>query len=205
MRLIKTLISFSKYSDSFFVTLVTNVILAMTGNTYFTTPTPTLASLQTLLDDYVAAIAEAANKDRTKVALKNQSRALVNTAMRQLSTYINLICMGDLAKLTSTAMILSKFPEARIISIPENLRVTAGANPQSIVCKIKADRNADGYQFMITEDAITANSIWTSEACSRSTFTFTKLDSGKKYWVKVAVVGSNGQILYSMPVSYYAQ
>ncbi|CAN5205715.1 hypothetical protein BH11BAC6_BH11BAC6_09390 [soil metagenome] len=204
MRTVKVLISFSKYSESVLVTIVTAALLAITGNLNFTTPVPSLASIQTLLDNFTTALAEAAGRDRTKIAIKNAIKADLIEAMKQLAIYINFICMGDLAKLTSANLPMSKIPAPRIIGNPENLRVTTGQNPGSLLVKTNTVKGADGYQFFIAP--VTGEApVWTIEACSRSQFLFTRLDSGVNYQVKVSAIGSNGQVTYSTIETQYTQ
>ena len=40
-------------------------------------------------------------------------------------------------------------------------------------------------------------------ADSRVKFEFTGLEQGKKYWFRVAAVGSNGQLVYSTEMAQY--
>jgi hypothetical protein len=53
-------------------------------------------------------------------------------------------------------------------------------------------------------DAQNNNAVWTSIASTRTAFTFTNLEPGKLYTVKVAAIGSNDQLEYSIAVTQYA-
>jgi hypothetical protein len=51
------------------------------------------------------------------------------------------------------------------------------------------------------EETTTGEVNWQSQTCTTSRFTLLKqLQSGKKYQVRIAIVGINEQLLYSDPV-----
>jgi hypothetical protein len=137
------------------------------------------------------------------VALKNQYRLELENLMRQLGNYVNTICMGDEAILATSGFELSKQPEPRHITAPENLTLSQGANAGSMMCKVKSVKGASGYLFEATADPITKNSNWISMPSSRTKFEFENLEQGKKYWFRVAAMGSNGQVIYCNEVFQY--
>ena len=200
---LKALISFNKLSDPVLDTVCAGIMQSMTANANFTTPIPTLASIQTVLDRYTQSLADAATRERTKVALKNQYKLELILLMRQLGQYVNSICQGDEAKLTSSGFAISKMPQPRHITTPENMSLLPGINPGTLVSKIKAMPGASSYMHYRTTDPITANSVWISIGSSRSRMLYTMLQQGEKYWGKVAALGSNGQMTVSVEVSQF--
>lgn len=200
---IKVLINFSKFADSKLEAVCKAILKAMTGNSNFPTPTPTLVVIQDALDNFSNGLTAAATRARNAVALKNQYRKVLIGLMRQLGNYVNTICMGDVAMLTISGFALSKLPEPRHIEAPQNLVVLQGQNIGSLLCKIKAVQGADSYLFEYTTDPVTKDTNWISIPSSRKKLEIEGLEQGQKYWFRVAAVGSNGQVVYSVEVFQY--
>ena len=199
----KVLISFIKFSDSKLELMCNTIMQAMTGNANFINPIPTLPAIQDVLDNYSAALIDAASRDRNKVALKNQYRSELTELMRQLGNYVNTVCMGDVAKLTSSGFTLSKLPLPRHIGVPQNLIILQGINAGVMVAKVNPVAGATGYLFEVVADMPNKNSNWAIFPSSRTKFEFEGLTQGQKYWFRVAAVGTNGQVVYGSEVSQF--
>lgn len=202
-QVLKALISFSRKTDAAFMSFCQAVIILMTNNDNFPTMNPSLGALQEALEDYISALNNSVNRDRVQVALKNQRREQLELLMVQLVYYVNSTSMGNLVMLNSTGLEISKVRQPRIITTPENLRVTPGINPGSLDARVKAVAGSIGYNFEIAMDTADGNLQWTSTSYSRSKYTFTELEQGKKYWIRVAAVGANSQFAYSNTVAQY--
>lgn len=205
MKKMKALINFSTYSDANLETKAEYILQLMTGNPAFTDPIPTLAELTTVLDRYSKALIDAAGLDRVKVAEKNKLRFKLEQMLGQLGTYVNYVALGDEAIITSSGFSVSKTPEPRIITNPANLTITNGINSGQLVSSVKAVKGASGYLHEIAADPLTDASVWKSTPSSRSRFTFNDLQPGKKYWVRVAAIGTKDQIAYSNNASQFVQ
>ena len=195
-------VSFSKYTDADLETVCNAIMQSMTENSNFLTPVPVLAEIKTVLEDYSGAKAEAASRDRNKVAAKNTVRYQLVQMMGQLGRYVNTIADGDLEKLISSGLVVSKMPAPRYVGIPQNLQVIP-AGTGKLKTQVKGDKNAISYKHEITADPLTEESVWTSVITSRSKFTFTKLEQGKKFWGRVIAIGSNDQSESSTEISQY--
>lgn len=202
-KIIKALINFSKFTDSKLEQVCKAILQAMNGNANFKVPIPTLQAIQEAVDLYSTALIEAASRDRNKIALKNQYRSQLTELMRQLGNYVNTICMGDITMLTSSGYPLGKIPAPVHILAPKNLSILQGLNAGSIVCKISSVKGAGGYLYEICADAVIKNGNWISVPSSRTSFEFTDLEQGQKYWFRVAAVGGNNQVVYSNEVYQY--
>ena len=199
----KALINFRNYSDSKLETVCGTILQSMTGNSNFLTPTPTLNTIQGMLDNYSAALINAATRDRNKVAVKNDYRIQLEQLMTQEANYVNCICNGDLPKLTSSGMPLSKLSQPRIIESPKTIFVEQGSNAGTVILKAATVEGASGYLHKVTPDPLTSNSQWQIVASSRSKYQFDNLEQGKKYWFMVAAVGSNDQVANSEVISQF--
>ena len=101
--IVKPAIGFlSSSSDALLVTGAQTIVTALTTNPDYPTPTPTLATVITALNDFTVAIANAANGGKEETAIKNAKRAELTSLLRQLASYVGVTCGGDMAKLLSS-------------------------------------------------------------------------------------------------------
>lgn len=94
------------------------IITSMTGNPNFPTPSPTLASIKTALDEFTAALSEAAGGGVEKTAIKNAKRANLVSLLRQLSSYVFANCDEDMTKLLSSGFSAQKTTRSPIGPLP---------------------------------------------------------------------------------------
>ena len=92
-------------SDALLITDTGSIITALTGNASYPTPSPTLAVVQAALDEFVTAVADAANGGVALTATKNDKRAALVWLLRELASYVHVACKGDL-----TVLLTSGFP-----------------------------------------------------------------------------------------------
>ena len=203
VRIQKAIVNFAKERDAAIIPPCEFIIASMTGNASFPTPTPALTEMQDLLDSYSQALSDAASRDRNKVAIKNQLRQQLNAALNQLGNYVNTQSQGDVTMIISSGFNVSKLPQPRYVTTPENLVVKPGINPGTLVTKVKADAAATGYTFMIAMASTKDDYFWTSTTTSRSQYEFTDLMPRTEYVVKVAVIGSKDQVVYSGIVNQF--
>ena len=179
------------------VPATTFIIESMMDNEAFPQPPVKITELQTLLNSFSAALAEAASRDRNKVAIKNQLRKQLNVALGKNGKYVNMTAEGDVPTLVSSGYQLAKQPEPRYITSPKAPVIKQGVNSGSLISKVEADKAATGYIHMLTTAPVTESSEWISVNSSRSQNEFTNLQPGKEYAFKVVVIGSKDQIAYS--------
>lgn len=203
LRVQKAIVNFTKERDAAIIPLCEFIIASITGNVFFPTPVPAPTAIQTTLDDYTQALADAASRDRNKIALKNQLRSQLNNMLNQLGNYVNTTSNGDLTMIVSSGFRVSKLPQPRYVTTPENPTVKPGMNPGTLVTKLKADAAATGYTFSIALASTKDDYFWTSVTTSRCQYEFTDLMPHTEYVVKVAVIGSKDQVAYSGIVSQF--
>ena len=199
----KIQLSFLRFSDSNFLTKAVLIVTSMTNNPAFTNPIPTLADVQTALDNYAKNLTAAAGLGRTNVADKNQSRDLLEQLLSQLGMWVMFIANGDLAILTSSGFTVSKDPQPRKLDKPGDVTLSYGITAGTLISSI-AKGNANSFIHEITDALPTENTVWTSYPSSTSQFTFTNLTPGKQYWVRVAAIGNRKQIAYSNVATQFA-
>lgn len=181
-------------------------ITAMTGNPYFTEPKPALPTVQSALDDYRLALTAAQSGDRTKIAIKNEKREILTSALRQLSRYTEMAANGNRSILLSSGFEINKERSYNVeLGQPENVRLIDGANTGEIIVSCSSVTGVRSYLFQHTPDPLTAESAWTSDASTKSEFALKGLKSGTKYWCRVVAIGSNDQQTVSNPVARIVQ
>jgi hypothetical protein len=205
MRTTKLKLNFFRYTDSGFETKAQLIVQSMTGNTHFPNPLPTMAELEAAIQAYSVTLVNAAGLGRINVAEKNQSREELELLLAQLGLYVMYISMGDVAMLTSSGFDLTKDPEPSQLTNPGNVTLRNGITTGEMTASVKAVRGARSYLHEYTSDPILPESEWESTPSSRSKLTFQGLEAGKKYWVRIAVLGAGEQIAYSPLASMFVQ
>ncbi len=201
MILTKALTNFTNYTEGNLSLLSATVLLAMNNNPYFLTPVPALPVLQASTDDFNASVAAAAGRDRTRIAEKNASKSLLQAMLSQTAQYVNTISQGDPVKINSSGFPQVKVRVPIILGEPQNISAKPSINSGSLVSKVKAVKGASAYIHYIAEGPLTEATVWKAVNSSRCKNMFTNLEPGKTYWVKVAAVGSNGQMTLSNEIS----
>ena len=199
----KVLINYGKGRDADFLVKCREVEKGMTGNAYFPSPVPTIADFSKTVDDFDNAIPNAKTGDRNAVAKKNVLRLNLESMMRDLAMYVNLVSKGDIEKLTSSAFTLSKKPEPTHVPIPEILGVSQGLNPGTLIVKKRSYKGVKGFLYQVAPDPLTDKTEWTTVASSRVKYEFDNLEQGKLYWFRIVAIGSNDQLVYSNTLSQY--
>src|ERR1035438_9027570 len=100
--IVKPYISFLNfYTDAQLAQKIAAIMLAMTGNKYFLTPSPTLVAVLAALKEFTDAMSAADGGGFTLTAIKNAKRAALVSLVRALALYVQANCNNDLAILRS--------------------------------------------------------------------------------------------------------
>jgi hypothetical protein len=85
----------TRLADHTLIGLVTNILTEMTGNAYFKTPTPPLATLSADNAAYSAAQIAALMKTKTAIADRDAKRAIVVKDLHLLKAYVQSVANAD--------------------------------------------------------------------------------------------------------------
>ncbi len=195
---------FRKYTDSDFLVKARYILDCMTGNPDFTYPMPPLDEIKAALLKYSSCLLASETSDRSLLAQKRISRRELELLLVQLGMFVMFTGKDDIAILTGSGFTLAKEPEKLIITQPGNVTLSNGITSGEMAGLIKAQKAARLYHFEITDQEPDENTAWKTNVSSRRSFVFRSLVPGKKYWIRVAVIGSCGQIAYSPVTSRYA-
>jgi hypothetical protein len=185
------------------------IIEALTGNTNFPTPTPPLASVTgaiNALDGAYSSAQAARQTAKEKTSDQNQKEDALNLIMAQLAAYVESVA-GD-----NEQLVLSVGMDVRAPSIagteppeqPQGLTPSAGDHDGELDLSWDKTTGAKSYVIEKSVDPVTTTS-WTHAGVStRSNFTASGLNSGGRYWFRVAAVNNNGQSGWSDPTTKIA-
>lgn len=205
MVLQKLRLNFAKFTDSGLLTKARQILQDMTGNVYFTNPIPTLADVQLAIDAYSTALVNATDLGRLYVAEKNDRRQRLEVLLMQLGMYVMYLANNSDVVLTSSGFDLVKQREAATITNPGSVSLSNGISTGQLTTQVQAQPGAKGYSHEYTLYPATPESVWTSNPSSRCKTTFSGLQAGKKYAVRVGVLATNGELAYSGIASIYVQ
>ena len=184
------------------------IIAAMTNNSNFLNPHPSLAdittSLSTLEETYKAH--QIAKGDvRAKASAEDDAELQVDRSLRQLAAYVESVAGTDETIIASAGM-ETKAPRtaSSVLLPPQALSATAGDHEGEIDLTWRKVENAKSYIIQSSPDPPSAES-WTHAETATATYkTMQNLTSGKKYWFRVAAIGSMGQSGWSEPATKIA-
>ena len=197
--------NFVPYNDADFLAFARNVVFNMQNNPHFPDPVPPLDTISELVNQFSDSLTDAATKNIVDITLKNQLRKQLEHQLGRLALYVMYVADESDAILVSSGYNLTKKPVGNKLETPQQPTLRSGLNSGDITGMIKAVKGAKYYLFEITSGALTGDSVWEMHSCSRRKYTFTNLTPGQKYWVRIAVLGTGKQKVYSSPASLWAQ
>ena len=189
---------FIKLSDAGLAARSAQIVNSLTAN--FSTA-PFLPGLITLGQDFAAKLALAITGDKVKKAEKNAARQELIVALVQAIPYLEMTCGDDDVLAAKTGYsVVARPGSSPMVTPATNITVSNGLNPGELALRFDTVPGAYGYSYQYTLDPITESSIWSSTIGKRIKYTFTGLQTGQRYWVRVVAVGRNEQAAESEPV-----
>ena len=196
MKTTKIKFNSPRLSDSNLESLALAVAAAMTGNTHFPEPQPSLAALNDSIKAYSDALALAKTRDKVKVAIKNTVREALLLNLRKMASYCSMVADRDRAKLVSSGFpVNAESVAVKTLPAPENFTVQAGSNSGEAIVSI--NRIANAKAFLLYYKPASANGDWIHVTNSLPRFTLTGLEALVSYQFKMGVIGTRGQISYT--------
>lgn len=197
---------YNTWSDTRLSSEMQKVLAAMTGNTLFPSPSPSMKVFGAAVADYVSQLAKAGTRDANSIAAKNARRNNLIALVVQLGFSVSGTAKGDVEALVSTALPMGKRRQSIVLVPPSNLRVTNGINPAELDIRVDTIKGSRSFGFEYTQDPPTPESVWVKTICATSRCTIKGLEPGKKYWIRTFVTGSKGQqIMGDMMLSPFVQ
>ena len=206
MKKSRTIISFTRLSDGDLEAKALSIVDKMTDNPAFPNPVPTLADVSAALTEYSSAFSMAQNKDKVQIANKNIKREALLDLLRSLAAYVNFTANGNKSIIVSAGFDANKgITSASPMPDPKNFKVVSGRNSGQAVTSVNGVRAVKSYVHQYTPDPLTDTSMWQSKYVSSRVNVFDALEPGKKFWFRVAAIGTGDQVAYTDAISMIIQ
>lgn len=184
------------------------IVAAMTNNPNFATPHPPLADIAaslSTLDEAYKAHQIAKTDARTKANVADDAEIQLDRHLRKLAAYVESIADTDETIIASAGMqTKASRTTPSVLLAPEALSANAGSHEGEIDLTWRKVDNAKSYIIQSSADPPTAESWSHAETATVANKTIQNLTSGKKYWFRVAAIGSLGQSGWSEPATRIA-
>ena len=199
----KAIVDFSGYTAPELAPVAQTIHDQMTANAAtFPSPPSSMAALATLISTYNTKLAARASRASADVLAFNVARHDLEVALHDLGVYVNLTAKGD-----ATIVEKSGFPSyttgsgaagpspAAIPAGPQNLQLVHGDLSGSVRGRCKPDRT-NSYNLAQTNTGDPNNAPGWQNAIyfTGGKFTLTNLTVGSTVWVRVATIGTGGQL-----------
>jgi len=203
MALIK--LNFARLSVPEKIALARRIVTAMTGNTHFTSPQPSLSGITLATDMLEGAESDAQiarQEAKTKTTIRNNKEDDLGRLMTQAVGYVTAIAGGNEAVIQSAGMDVRATPGTSVTpGQPGALSATAGDHDGTMDLSWDPVVEAASYLIEMSPDPATATSWKHQGVSTKSTFAVTGLQSGSRVWFRVAAVNANGQSPWSDPAT----
>ncbi|MFL6336180.1 MAG: fibronectin type III domain-containing protein [Pyrinomonadaceae bacterium] len=177
------------------------VVAALTGNANFPTPHPTLAEVSAAADALEAA-ANTAQAARFEARRHTVAQGIKEDELQQLMTqvgaYVESVAGADEALIMSAGLEMrsAATADSTAPAAPETLSATTGNHEGEVELSWDTVRGARSYVVERSTDPQAGP--WTQAGVSpRSSLIIEGLESGKRYYFRVAAVTLNGQSPWS--------
>ena len=194
----KTIITFKKERD--LITIIKRVLEKLRNNLAYPNLPAAYAELEKLLPELEAALVRAKSRDKEWVAIKNSRKAAALELLDELAQYVTAISNDDRAMILSSGFDVTDEQTARIETAIEMLEVELGASGEATL-RVKKAKGAIAYLYEYATEAPGPNTLWTRAEGTSREYTFTGLQSDKRYWFRVLAIGRKGRKAYSPVVS----
>lgn len=180
---------------------------AISGNLDFPNPTPTpaqlLAGADKLEGDYNEAQA-ARLVSKTKTALQDEQSAIVDGLVSQLASYVDSASGGDATIIASAGFEVRATPTpVGELPAPTDLQVFPSEHAGTAEVSWKSVRGARAYSIERAPEAPVLE--WgVIGSSTKKQASLNSMVSGRKYWFRVAAIGTAGQSAWSDPVPLFA-
>ncbi|MGB6035993.1 MAG: hypothetical protein WBG42_06980 [Cryomorphaceae bacterium] len=183
------------------------LINRMTGNPRFADPQPTLADLQTKLDEFEALAITAEDGTKRDRVARDISAKELKEMLRVLANYVAMVAAGDANTILSSGFdIRNEAEPAPPVTNPAALKAVRSSISGIVELDWEPVTSALNYRVMMTtSDPNLVEAEWTSVTItSKSKAEINNLTAGQYYWFKVQAIGRSGMSGYSDPATVMA-
>ena len=204
--IVKPSISFiTTDNDATLITDTTGIITGLTNNAAYPAPAPTLATVQTSLNDFSDAVAAAAGGGVALTSAKNAARAALAALLRELASYVHVACRGDLTKLLTSGFPIQKPTRQPVGVLPAPTGLSLGLAARSGELNAWATPVAGAVLYswhlvLASAPEVPVQSLQTTAAST----SFAGLTPGLEYSITMNAIGTAGPSDWTDPVNQFA-
>jgi predicted phage tail protein len=181
------------------------IVSKMTGNVAFATPNPDLAEINKIVNELETAYTAAQQGGKTLTATMYQKEKELDILITSLAGYVQSFSRGDEVLILSTGFdVVSKNPtNNEPLPAPLSLHVVNGVLERQLVLTWAKVKGAKNYVIQQANDPLTGgdDDFETIGTATKTKFTAINLQAGKKYWFRVAAIGTPGIGAFSDPAN----
>jgi hypothetical protein len=159
----------------------------------FPVPDPTLAYVQTVIDDLESANLVAQSGAKADVALLAVAKNNMVNTLQLEGIYVNLRSDGDRSIAAQSGFDLRKLPQPRIIKKPDTPVVKRGSTLGDLAAKTPHQKEADGFNWYKSGDATKPLAEWELFDGETAQIVFTGCTPGETCYICVEVLGARKQ------------
>ena len=185
------------------------IVAALTGNPNFPTPNPTLNAIDLVITKTETKAAErdaAQQLAKTKTIELNGCEDELNAILSQIAAHVDSVAAGDRAKIHSAGLDTRAGATSTTEPPPppSGLDSSIGDHEGELDAFWDPVAGARSYLIQTNEDPTVATGWQHTGVSTKSKYTIKGLQSGKRYWMRVAAVNSVGQSGWSDPATKIA-
>jgi hypothetical protein len=206
MPLVRITNGFDQLSDSKLVSRATEILQAMTDNINFVQPEPSLIVVSDAIQDFRTALAAAQTRNKYDVDTKDIKRQELIDIMHNLANFVLFKSKLNVIVAASSGFSIARQSSSSTeISKPKNVKLTDGINAGELIVSFDRVPGAKSYLYQYTKEPLTSASVWESINGTVRKATIKNLQSKERYYVRIAALGINNQIVYSDVVARVVQ
>jgi len=205
----KTKLNFRNLSVAAKIAKAKQVVAALTGNPDFPNPNPPLADITAVITRTETKLAERDAAQQLAKASTTILRNLVeelDAVISQIGGYVDNVAGRDEAKILSTGFDTraTRTATSHPPPPPDALDTTIGGYDGELDALWDPVAGAKSYVIETSEDPPTPTGWKHAGVSTKSRFKIKGLQSGKRYWIRVAAINTAGQSGWSDPATRIA-
>lgn len=168
------------------------IVTSMTGNANFTTPNPALLTITTNANALETAHIAAKGGGKDETAAMHAKEQLLDLSLKLLAAYVEGIANANPANAEAIALSSGMNTKKNASPRPNGFRVEHGKNAGEVNLRT----NADDRAVFVWETTTTPDdeATWTTlNSSTRAHYLATGLNSGTRYYFRVAKIDKDGQ------------
>ena len=204
--IVKPAVTFiARASDAELIGTATAILAAMTENPDFPNPAPALATVQAAMSAFQSAVAAAAGGGIVLTAAKNAARTTLAALLREIASYLQVACKGDMTKLLRSGFPTQKSARQPVGTLPAPAGLTLGIGTLSGTLDASANPvpGAVLYTWQVALVSAPDTPIQTTQTTAAST-TFANLIPGTQYSITMNAIGTAGPSDWTDAVRHFA-